>query len=87
MVLNICFDYVEHRLLLYTPHYALLMNSLDSRSIVIKLPIANIVPSIIPISLKFVHLDINAHYNHSMSDTSVSDSYNEMVVETPNEEE
>ena len=47
----------------------------------------HIVPPSIPISLKFVHLDINAHYNHNMSDTSMSDSYNEMVLETPYEEE
>ena len=43
----------------------------------------HIVPPRNPISLKYVHLDINAHYNHSMSDTSMSNSYNEMVLETP----
>ena len=29
----------------------------------------------------------NAHYDHSMSDISMSDSYNEMILETPYEEE
>ena len=47
----------------------------------------HIVPPNIPISLKFAHLDINAQYNHSMSDTSMSDSYNEMILETPYGEE
>jgi len=47
----------------------------------------HIVPPSIPISLKLAHLDINAYYNHSMSDTSMSDSYNEMVHKTPYEEE